>query len=62
MDAVEAWEVGWIKDGVFYADVRYQRSFQQPRLMNAVWPEDGLARAVMVTDAAGVRRAFVRKE
>ena len=60
LDAVEAWETGRIENGVFMADRRYQRSFRYPALVDSLQAAPGAIEAVMVTDAAGVRRAYRR--
>ncbi len=60
MDNLESWETGRIEDGVFYADQAFRRSFRYPELQHDLRAEPGSIRAVMTTDAAGIRRAFVR--
>ncbi len=60
MDNLESWETGRIEDGVFYAEQRFARSFRYPELTGDVRAEAGSIRAVMTTDAAGIRRAYVR--
>ena len=59
-DHLEAWETGRIEDGVFYADQRFSRSFRYPELVTSLRTAPDQVRAVMTTDAAGRRRAFVR--
>ena len=60
LDPVESWETGEIRNGTFYAQKRWQRSFRYPALQAETRTETPVS-AVMVTDAAGVRRAFERK-
>ena len=59
-DNLEAWETGRIEDGVFYAEQRFTRSFRYPELTQSLRAEEGSIRAVMTTDAAGIRRAYRR--
>ena len=59
-DNLEAWETGRIEDGVFYAEQRFSRSFRYPELTRSLRAEEGSIRAVMTTDAAGIRRAYIR--
>ena len=56
----ESWETGRIEDGVFYAEQRFTRSFRYPELTQSLRAEEGSIRAVMTTDAAGIRRAYRR--
>ena len=60
-DHLEAWETGRIEEGVFYADQRFCRSFRYPELVMSLRSDPESVKAVMTTDAAGRRRAFVRK-
>ena len=60
-DNLESWETGRVENGVFYAGNTYRRSYRYPELVQSLrMPPEEIA-AVMTTDAAGVRRAFVRK-
>ena len=59
-DNLESWETGRIEDGVFYAEQRFARSFRYPELTGDLRAEPGSIRAVMTTDAAGIRRAYIR--
>ena len=61
-DLTEAWETGKIEGEVFTAGKRYQRSFQYPALIDSVGmkPED--IPDLLVTDAAGKRRAYRWRE
>ena len=61
MDNLEAWETGTIEDGVFRAEQSYRRSFRYPELTRDLRAEPGTIRAVMTTDAAGIRRAYIKK-
>ena len=60
MDNLESWETGEIRDGVFYAEQSFRRSFRYPELTMSLRAEAGKIRAIMTTDAAGIRRAFIR--
>jgi site-specific DNA-methyltransferase (adenine-specific) len=57
LDNLEAWETGTIEDGVFRADQTFRRSFRYPELQRSLRTPEPV-RAVMTTDAAGIRRAF----
>ena len=59
-DNLEAWETGWVEDGVFHAEQSFRRSYRYPELTRDLRAEPGRIRAVMTTDAAGIRRAYVR--
>ena len=59
-DNLESWDSGRIEDGVFYAEQSFRRSFRYPELQTDLRAEAGSIRAVMTTDAAGIRRAFIR--
>ena len=59
-DNLEAWEAGRIEGGVFYAEQSFRRSFKYPELTQTLRAEPGSIRAVMTTDAAGIRRAYSR--
>ena len=54
----EAWETGRIEGKVFYSEKRYQRSFQYPALIDSLQVDPGRIPDLLVTDAAGVRRAY----
>jgi len=60
LDNLEAWETGRIENGAFIAEQRFARSFRYPELVTDIRAEAGQVRAVMTTDAAGIRRAFAR--
>ena len=57
-DAVEAWETGRIAGDVFRSETRYQRSFRYPALVDSLKMEKERMPDLLVTDAAGVRRAY----
>jgi len=59
-DNLEAWDTGRVENGVFYAEQSFRRSFRYPELTDSLRAEAGKIRAVMTTDAAGIRRAFAR--
>ena len=59
-DLTEAWETGRIERGVFRAEKRYQRSFQYPALVDSLRVEESELPDLLITDAAGVRRAYRR--
>ena len=56
-DSLEAWDTGVIEDGVFRAEQSFRRSFRYPELQQTL-KTDKPVRAVMTTDAAGIRRAY----
>ena len=56
-DSLEAWDTGVIEDGVFRAEQSFRRSFRYPDLQQTL-KTDKPVRAVMTTDAAGIRRAY----
>ena len=60
MDNLESWDIGQVRNGVFYAEQSFRRSFRYPELQRDLRSEPGEIRAVMTTDAAGIRRAFIR--
>ncbi len=60
MDNLESWETGEIRDGVFYAERSFRRSFRYPELQQTL-KTDRKIPAVMTTDAAGIRRAYSTK-
>ena len=59
-DNLESWETGEIRDGVFYAERSFRRSFRYPELQQTLKTEEAIP-AVMTTDAAGIRRAYSTK-
>jgi len=59
-DNLESWDIGRIENGVFYAEQSFRRSFRYPELTMSLRSEEGKIRAIMTTDAAGIRRAFIR--
>jgi SAM-dependent methyltransferase len=59
-DNLESWETGEIRDGTFYAEQSFRRSFRYPELQQILKTEQEIT-AVMTTDAAGVRRAYSTK-
>ena len=61
LDNLESWEAGTVRDGVFHADMSFRRSFRYPALTQVLRQDPGEIGAVMTTDAAGIRRAFVRE-
>ncbi len=60
-DVIEAWETGTLEEGVFRAERRFCRSFRYPELTTTLRTDPRAIDAVMVTDAAGRRRAYGRK-
>ena len=61
LDALESWETGRIDRGVFFADQTFGRSFKYPELTVSLRRETE-PEAIMTTDAAGRRRAYLRQE
>ena len=57
-DLVEAWETGRIEGKTFRAEKRYQRSFRYPALIDSLQMAREEIPDLLVTDAAGVRRAY----
>ena len=60
-DNLESWEIGRIEDGVFHAEQSFRRSFRYPELVRSLKLDPLSVSAVMTTDAAGIRRAWLRK-
>ena len=61
-DLTEAWAAGKIARGTFRIDRQYQRSFQYPALIDSLEiPRDEIP-DLLLTDAAGVRRAYRWRE
>ena len=60
LDNLEAWETGEIEEGVFRADQSFRRSFRYPELQQSIRTDKPVS-AVMTTDAAGIRRAYITK-
>ena len=60
LDNLEAWETGVIEEGVFRADQSFRRSFRYPELQQSIRTDQPVS-AVMTTDAAGIRRAYITK-
>ena len=58
LDLVEAWETGRIVGNTFFSSARYQRSFKYPALVDSLALKPGEIPDLLVTDAAGVRRAW----
>jgi len=58
MDLVEAWEIGSLKKDVFFAEKRYQRSFQYPAVIDSLSISADQIPDVLMTDAAGIRRVY----
>jgi site-specific DNA-methyltransferase (adenine-specific) len=61
LDALESWETGRIDRGVFFADQTFGRSFKYPELTVSLRRETE-PEAIMTTDAAGRRRAYLRQK
>ena len=59
-DNLESWDIGRIENGVFRAEKSFRRSFRYPELTMSLRAEPGKIRAIMTTDAAGIRRAYKR--
>ena len=62
IDLLESWETGRIEGGVFYAQKRFQRSFQYPALVDSLGVTAGAMPDILTTDAAGIRRAYRWRE
>ena len=60
-DRLERWELGTVEDGTFYTEQRFGRSRRYPELTMEIKLTDTRGKAVMTTDAAGVRRAYLLK-
>ena len=60
-NALESWETGTLRDGVFRPDRTYRRSFRYPALVDSLQlASDALPSAILATDAAGGRHVFER--
>ena len=57
-ELTEAWETGRAEAGVFTAEKRYARSFRYPALIDSLGISGGKMPDLLVTDAAGKRRAY----
>ena len=57
LDHLESWDTGEIRDGVFYAEQSFRRSFRYPELQRTLKTDEPVS-AVMTTDAAGIHRAY----
>ena len=62
MDLIESWETGRIEGNVFYGGKRFQRSFQYPALTDHIGVGSGIMPDLLITDAAGFRRAYQWRE
>ena len=62
MDLIESWETGRIEGNVFYGGKRFQRSFQYPALTEHTGAGSGRMPDLLITDAAGIRRAYQWRE
>ena len=62
MDLIEAWEVGRLEGTVFRTEKRYQRSFQYPALVDSLGIRRERMPDLLITDAAGGRRAYRWRE
>lgn len=62
MDLIESWETGRIEGTVFYSEKRFQRSFQYPALTEHTGTGRGRMPDLLITDAAGIRRAYQWRE
>ena len=58
MDALEAWEAGYIREGVFYSEKAFRRSHAYPDLARETQMPGDEIPAVLTTDAAGRRNLF----
>ena len=59
-DNLESWETGQIEDGVFHVEQSFRRSFRYPELVRSLKMDPQAVKAIMTTDAAGIRRAWQR--
>ncbi len=59
-DNLESWEIGRIEDGVFRVEQSFRRSFRYPELVRSLKMDPQAVKAIMTTDAAGIRRAWQR--
>ena len=60
-DRLEQWEIGTVKDGTFYTEQHFGRNHRYPGLTMEIALDDPTGKAVMTTDAAGIRRAYLVK-
>ena len=60
-DNLESWEIGQIREGVFYAEQVFRRSFRYPELVRSLKMDPKSVTAVATTDAAGARRIWQRR-
>ena len=57
-DLIESWEIGAIEKDAFISQRRFQRSFQYPALVDSLAIGAGRMPDLLLTDAAGTRRAY----
>lgn len=57
-DLIESWETGAIEKDAFISQRRFQRSFQYPALVDSLAIGAGRMPDLLLTDAAGTRRAY----
>lgn len=58
-DRLESWELGRIEDEVFIAEQSFGRSNRYPELTMDIRLPDPAGKAIMTTDAAGIRRVYL---
>lgn len=58
-DRLESWELGRIEDEVFIAEQSFGRSNRYPELTMDIRLPDPVGKAIMTTDAAGIRRVYL---
>ena len=61
-DMLESWEIGRTEGDVFLVENSFRRSFQYPELVTSLQMPPGNVSAVLITDAAGARRAYIRNQ
>lgn len=61
-DRLESWELGRIEDGTFIAEQCFGRSSRYPELTLDIRLPDPEGKAILTTDAAGMRRAYVLRK
>ena len=62
LDLIESWETGRIEGDVFYGEKRFQRSFLYPALTEHMRVGNESMPDLLITDAAGIRRAYQWRE
>ena len=61
-DLIERWETGTIEKDIFRAEKKFQRSWMYPALVDSLGMNGEKMPDLLITDAAGIRRAYRWRE